>query len=123
MVQLHPALESLVGQGAIRPGRVVRHRETGLRALVVERDPRCAGNEAWYGARARRPRRDQPWFHVLVHGSANVGYVAEEDLEPELLPVPVTHPLVLLYFRAFDAQGYRRNDRPWPSLGGERGIR
>lgn len=102
--------------GVIRPGLVVRHRDAGYRGVVVHGDSRFSAGEAWYAARHERPHRDQPWYHILVDGSASTGYVAEEDLVVEPLPTAVAHPLIHMYFHVFAGTEYARNDRPWPEL-------
>ena len=97
----------------LRPGRVVRDRVSGARAVVVQRDPVCARDGLWYTSRSDRPRRDQPWFHLLFDGSALTGYLAQEDLELEAMPTPVEHPLLNLYFNGFESGSHVRNGRHW----------
>ncbi len=104
-------------QGQFHQGQVVRHRRAGWRALVVAGDPGCTAGEAWYGANQDRGPRDQPWYHLLVEGAEGAGYAAEQDLEAELLPGPIRHPLVYMYFATW-GEGYRRNGRPWKRLQG-----
>ena len=98
----------------IRVGRVVRHRVTGARGVVVHRDAAFARGDVWYRSRAERPRRDQPWFSLLFDGTDANGYFAHEDLEPEPLAVQIEHPLLHVYFHSFDGREYARNGRDWP---------
>lgn len=100
--------------GRFRPGQLVVHRRYGYRGVVVDLDPGCAADEEWYQGNQTQPRRDQPWYHVLVHGSGHTTYAAEENLAPDPTREPVAHPLLATFFSAFTGDGYVRNDRPWP---------
>ena len=95
-------------------GQLVRHRRYGYRGVVVELDPCCRASDVWYHANQTQPRRDQPWYHVLVHGTAQTTYAAETSLEPDPEPAPIVHPLVDAFFSAFEDGRYVRNERPWP---------
>jgi len=111
-------LASLAGLYGLRPGLAVgqrvRHRRYGYRGLVVAVDETCRAPEEWYLSNRTRPERDQPWYHVLVHDSANTTYAAQENLAPDPGDEPVEHPLVPRFFtRRVDGE-YVRNDVPWP---------
>ena len=97
------------------PGELVRHRRYGYRGVVVDFDTSCTAPEEWYQSNSTQPRRDQPWYHVLVHQSAQTTYAAEENLEPDPRPDGIEHPLLELFFDAFQDGCYVRNDRPWGS--------
>jgi heat shock protein HspQ len=99
--------------GRFRPGDLVRHRRYDYRGVVVALDASCGASEAWYRSNRTQPRREQPWYHVLVHGSGHSTYAAEENLTAEWDPAEILHPLVPRYFSAFVDGGYLRNDRPW----------
>lgn len=77
-------------------------------------DLRCRADEAWYRKNRTQPRRDQPWYHVLVDGSTLITYAAETSLEPDATGEPVNHPLVPELFEGFEDGGYERNDVRWP---------
>lgn len=98
------------------PGDLVRHRRHGYRGVVVDFDTSCTAADEWYQSNATQPRRDQPWYHVLVHQSAHTTYAAEENLEPDPRPDGIEHPLLDAFFDAFQDGSYVRNDRPWGSL-------
>ena len=108
-----PGADDAPGRFAV--GELVRHRRYGYRGVVVAADPRCRADEAWYRKNQTQPDRDQPWYHVLVDGSHHTTYAAESSLFPDPAPDPVHHPLVELFFDAFQSGHYVRNDRPWPS--------
>lgn len=95
-------------------GQVVRHRQRGYRAVVVDWDPTCNRDAAWQASVFARPSAQQPWYTLLIDGNSTSSYVAQEDLEPEASAQPIRHPLLYFYFRSFGAGQYWRNDRPWP---------
>jgi len=95
------------------PGQLVRHRRYGYRGVIVAADAYCMADDDWYESNQTQPRRDQPWYHVLVDGRETVTYVAEENLRPDRSRERVEHPLVELFFSEFADGRYVRNDRPW----------
>ena len=96
------------------PGQLVKHRRYGYRGVVVESDLICRADEQWYWKNQTQPRRDQPWYHVLVDGSSMTTYAAQENLLADDRDDPVHHPLVAYFFRGFEHGRYVRNDTPWP---------
>jgi heat shock protein HspQ len=101
------------GETLFAPGDLVRHRRYGYRGLVVAFDLTCGANEEWYQANNTQPGRDQPWYHVLVHGSHQTTYAAQDSLLEEPQPTPIEHPLLETFFSSFEGGRYLRNDRPW----------
>lgn len=97
-----------------RAGDLVRHRRYGYRGVIVSADLCCQAPDMWSGASGSLPPRDQPWYHVLVHGTTTITYAAQGSLKPDDSGQPVRHPLVPHYFGALDHGRYERNDRPWP---------
>ena len=97
-----------------RPGELVRHRRYGYRGVVVELDLTCQADDDWYRKNRTQPDREQPWYHVLVHGSNQVTYAAQTSLMPDPAGEPVAHPLVEAFFDGFAEGYYLRNARPWP---------
>ena len=95
------------------PGQLVRHKRYEYRAVIVDVDPRCMASDQWYKNNQTQPDRAQPWYHVLVDGSANVTYPAQENLEPDLTGLPVDHPLIDHFFDGFHHGRYLRNGEPW----------
>ena len=94
-------------------GQTVRHRRYGYRGVVVAVDTHCAAPPAWYESNRTQPLRQQPWYHVLVHGSATTTYAAQENLDLDDSGEPVVHPLIDAYFDGFEDGAYLRNQRPW----------
>ena len=95
------------------PGELVRHRRYGYRGVVVDFDLSCTAPEEWYLSNKTQPKKDQPWYHVLVDGSAHTTYAAQTSLMADYSGEPITHPLLDEFFDGFAEGQYVRNDRPW----------
>jgi len=90
-------------------GQLIHHRRFHYRGVVVDVDPEFQGTEEWYQAVARsRPPKDKPWYHVLVHGSEKMTYVAERHLEQDPSSAPIEHPLIARFFTRFQDGKYIR---------------
>jgi len=61
------------------PGDLVRHVRYHYRGVVVAHDPKCMAGEDWYQSNQTQPEKDQPWYHVLIHGSESITYPADPD--------------------------------------------
>ena len=96
------------------PGELVRHVRYHYRGVVVAHDPKCMASEDWYQSNQTQPKRDQPWYHVLVNESESITYPAESSLEPDENDESITHPLLNRFFSGFEEGRYHRNDVPWP---------
>ena len=91
-------------------GQLIHHRLFDYRGVIVDVDRDFQGTEEWYRTVARsRPPRDEPWYHVLVHGSDHSTYVAERNLEPDATREPIQHPMLAHFFTHFEHGRYRRN--------------
>jgi heat shock protein HspQ len=97
-----------------RPGQLVRHNRYGYRGVVVDVDPYCKAPDSWYQKNQTQPERNQPWYHVLVDASSDITYAAQTSLAETDQFTPIAHPLVDVFFSAFEGESYVRNDRPWP---------
>ena len=83
-------------------GQLVHHLKFDYRGVIIDVDAQFEGSEAWYQQVARsRPPKDRPWYHVLVHDSEQMTYVAERHLEPDSSGEAVNHPALALYFDGF----------------------
>ena len=116
MIQFHKRGPELPESSPARfqPGHLVRHRRYGYRGVVVALDLECGAGDDWYRSNRTQPDRDQPWYHVLVHGSSQTTYAAQTSLMPDPTNEEVAHPLVVLFFSRFEDGFYVRNDQPWP---------
>ena len=103
-------------EARFQAGELVRHVRYGYRGVIVAVDDHCRASEAWYRKNQTQPEREQPWYHVLVHGSSHTTYAAQTSLAPDESGEPIEHPLVPRYFDGFGAGRYERNERPWPEF-------
>ena len=77
---------SMAAQVKFSIGQLVHHRLFDYRGVIVDVDPFFLGSEEWYEHVAKsKPPKDQPWYHVLVHGGNGRTYVAQRNLEEGLL--------------------------------------
>ena len=81
-------------------GEIISHKRYHYRGVIVDQDSFCTADEAWYQKNMTQPRRDQPWYHVLVDGGAST-YVAQENLETDETKEEITHPLVKKFFTSY----------------------
>ncbi len=84
-----------------KAGDIVHHRRYNYRGVVMEWDPSCQADEAWYQSNQTQPDRDQPWYHVLVDGSDATTYVAQENLMPAADTAEISHPLLKKSFLSY----------------------
>ena len=96
------------------PGDLVVHSRYGYRGVVVAVDPRCRAGASWYQSNRTQPDQNQPWYHVLVHGSAQTTYAAQSNLQPDQSGGAIDHPLVAEFFSSFADGQYHRNEQTWP---------
>lgn len=88
-------------------GQIVHHKRYDYRGVIAKQDERCGAPDAWYRKNRTQPNRDQPWYHVLVHGGAET-YVAEENLELDATGAEVAHPYVPRMFAMYINGRYHR---------------
>ncbi len=92
-------------------GQVVRHRIFPFRGVIFDVDPEFNNTEEWMNAIPEnvRPRRDQPFYHLLAENEQNcyLAYVSEQNLEPDDSGEPVGHPETENMFSSFGEGGYR----------------
>lgn len=96
------------------PGQLINHRRYGYRGVIVDVDLQCKASEHWYQNNQTQPDRNQPWYHVLVHGSSATTYPAQDNLIADPSGEHIEHPLLAYFFSSFEENYYIRNDRPWP---------
>jgi len=101
-------------ESCFKSGQCVAHSHYGYRGIIVDVDLECKATDDWYYGNQTQPSRHQPWYHVLVHGSEQVTYVAESNLKEDTSNEKMTHPLLTYFFRKTKEGRYVRNDNPWP---------
>lgn len=99
----------LIFKAKFNVGQIVHHKLFEYRGVIVDVDATYQGTDVWYETVAlTRPPRNQPWYHVLVHGAVHHAYVAEKNIEPDPFGEPVDHPEVDYYFDDFQDGRYTR---------------
>jgi len=90
-------------------GQVIHHTLFDYRGVIVDVDPEFRVGLALDG-REKRPGTHAgahcPWYHVLVDGTADRTYVAEQNIEADSSGRPVDHPDIVDYFENRTARGY-----------------
>jgi len=97
-----------------KPGERVCHVRYGYRGIIVDVDQDCMAPDDWYYGNQTQPSRHQRWYHVLVHESDQVTYVAENNLIKDTSNKKVIHPLMSYFFTKTKEGWYIRNDNIWP---------
>ena len=95
------------------PGTLVRHRRYHYRGVIVAYDIQCLAPQKWYDANQTQPPRQQPWYHVLVHATETTTYAAQDSLLADAEGIPISHPLLGVYFDAWENGRYVRNATVW----------
>jgi heat shock protein HspQ len=87
-------MQTVAVSASFRLGQVVRHRDLGYRGVVYDVDPAYQGTEDWYHRNAGElaPRRDAPWYYVIVDEEDAETYVPEQNLEADETGEPIWHP-------------------------------
>ncbi len=92
-------------------GQIIHHKLFDYRGVVVGVDQSFQLSEEWYEEVAKsQPPKDQPWYHVLVHGTRQTTYVAERNLQLGPGGQPVEHPSLGRFFDKF-SDGFYSNSR------------
>ncbi len=113
MIQFRSQTPDRGGPVRYPPGTLVRHKRYDYRGVVAAFDMKCSAPENWYRANRTQPDRNQPWYHVLVHNSAQTTYAAEDSLSEDWVSEAIVHPLIAIYFTGFSGQAYVRNQVAW----------
>jgi heat shock protein HspQ len=96
-----------ISEAKLSIGQLVRHRLFEYRGVIYDVDPVFMLSDTWYEQVARtRPPKDEPWYRVLVDGSRQETYVAQRNLEPDLLEEPIEHQEISRYFSGFEDGHY-----------------
>tara|TARA_B100002019_G_C21034784_1_gene481458 strand:+ start:325 stop:654 length:330 start_codon:yes stop_codon:yes gene_type:complete len=91
-------------------GQVVRHRLFDFRGIIFDVDPLFNNTDEWYERipEERRPRKDQPFYHLLAENedkTTYIAYVSQQNLEKDYSKAPFNHPSVNLLFDGNDSEG------------------
>lgn len=89
-------------------GQIIHFRDGDTRGVVVDVDEHFQPPiDIPEQARSELPNPEQPWYYILVDGSEDRVYVAEESMQPDADDSPVDHPGIEQFFPVFDAGRYR----------------
>lgn len=89
-------------------GQIIHVGDGGMRGVVVDVDEHFQPpGELPEKVRSSLPNPEQPWYYILVDGSEERVYVAEENVQPDADDSPVDHPGIEQFFRHFDDGRYR----------------
>ena len=95
-------------------GQIVHHVRYNYRGVIVDCDHVCTAGDEWYEFQTKGkeyvPTKAQPWYHVLVDGSTQQTYVAQQNLEPSENLRPIAHPSIDRVFATFlEGRYYKEN--------------
>jgi heat shock protein HspQ len=89
-----------IRQAKFQIGQIVKHRVYPFRGVIFDVDPVFSNTEEWYRSIPEqiRPRKDQPFYHLLAENAETemtyVAYVSEQNLLVDESGEPVRHPSV-----------------------------
>ena len=80
-------------------GDIVKHKHFEFRGVIYDVDFEFNNSEEWYQSIPKnvRPRKDQPFYHLLAEAPSQpsyVAYVSQQNLLVDESDDPVTHPLL-----------------------------
>ena len=85
-------------------GDTVKHRHFNFRGVIYDVDFQFNNSEEWYQSIPKevRPRKDQPFYHLLAEAPSQpsyVAYVSQQNLLPDNSEDPLSHPLIEEMFK------------------------
>ena len=93
-------------------GEIVKHRFLAFRGAIIDIDPEFNNSEEWYLSIPEniRPRKDQPFYHLLAEDLEKkicyVAYVSEQNLLIDESYEECVHPEIKKFFSKFDGKRY-----------------
>lgn len=83
-------------------GQLVYDPLFDFRGVIIDVDAQFEESEDLYNRMSpNKPPKDIPWYHILVHGTQQRAYVAEQDLEADSSKEPINHPELDYFFSEF----------------------
>ncbi len=100
----------MADEAKFKLGQVVKHRLFDFRGIIFDVDPLFNNTDEWYERipEERRPRKDQPFYHLLAENedkTTYIAYVSQQNLEKDDSKAPFNHPSVNLLFDGNDSEG------------------
>jgi ApaG protein len=103
-----------------RKSSIVRHKENDSQGIVMDYDMYFLNDEQLYMSDPSKPRKDQPWYYILIDKTNALSYTPESSLELALdQKAEITHPLIGFFFDPAGTQdnsSYKRNNKTWEDL-------
>lgn len=104
--------KTVITEAKFAIGARVKHSLLEYRGLVLDVDPQFFHKEALSQEVLNNlPNKSQPWYHVLVHGSQHVTYVAEQNLLADYSEEDFDHPVMEMLFTRTEAGLYQRRQQ------------
>ena len=85
-------------------GDIVKHKHFEFRGVIYDVDFEFNNSEEWYQSIPKnvRPRKDQPFYHLLAEAPSRpsyVAYVSQQNLLHDNSEDPLSHPLIEEMFK------------------------
>ena len=101
----------MINKAKFQIGSIVKHKYFDFRGVIFDVDPEFNNTEEWYQSIPMqvRPRKDQPFYHLLAEAPSQpsyVAYVSQQNLLVDDSNIPVEHPDVPVFFGGFDGDSY-----------------
>ena len=101
-----------MNQAKFAIGQIIEHKLFDYRGVIIDVDACYQGTDEWYEKVARsQPPKEKPWYRVLVDQASHETYVAERNLELPSSLQPIEHPLIDVFFSAFNDGQYHHKHR------------
>ena len=92
-------------------GDIVKHKHFDFRGVIYDVDFEFNNSEEWYESIPKnvRPRKDQPFYHLLAENSETeyIAYVSEQNLELDDSDEPITHDELYNFFDEYVDGSYK----------------
>ena len=96
-----------MAKAEFKSGQIINHKLFNYRGVILKVDQTFKLTDEWYEIMAKsKPPKDKPWYHVIVNDGVSKTYVAEQNLETDVVGGPIDHPEVRLWFEPFKSNGY-----------------
>ena len=86
----------------------MKHRHFDFRGVIYDVDFEFNNSEEWYQSIPKevRPRKDQPFYHLLKSNDIYEAYVSEQNLLLDKSKEPVNHHLIEEIFSGKKGSSY-----------------
>ena len=109
-------LHNNIKKNQFQIGEIISHKKYHYEGVIVDFEMYYHGSKAWYDNTESKPAKIQPWYHILVHQSKSITYVAESNLNKNNHLEKIIHPLMPFFFVRKEGNYYLRNNNRWEDL-------